>query len=144
MKLNIGCGARQYEGYTNLDICEPADIIHDLNNFPYPFKDNSIEFIRAEHVLEHLKDPELFFKEIHRILEKGGRIHIKVPHHSAEGAYSTIGHRSFFNEDAINNVCKVVGDNQLNKNRFKLIKKKVNCGRLLFWRKYEIEWVIEK
>ena len=41
-KLNLGSGADKKKGYVNIDwnrFNEP-DVVHDLNQFPYPFSDN--------------------------------------------------------------------------------------------------------
>ncbi len=83
-KLNLGCGEFKKVGYINLDsnpFCNP-DTIHDLNNFPYPFKDNNFELIEASHVFEHLNEPFEVMKELHRILKQNGKLIIKVPHFS--------------------------------------------------------------
>ena len=36
------------------------------------FSDNSFSFIHASHVIEHVPDPDMFVKEIYRILKPGG------------------------------------------------------------------------
>lgn len=58
------------------------DVAHDLNTFPYPFEDNSFDYIEAYHVLEHLDRPFEVMRELHRIARPNARIHIKVPHFS--------------------------------------------------------------
>lgn len=144
-KLNIGCGNKKLEGYVNVDLYGNPDVRHDLNKAPYPFKDNSVDFILCEHCLEHLKEPEMFFMEVHRILKIGGRAKIVVPHKDSGLAYSTFGHRGFYQENAIDNVCqtKEIDDAAIQRG-FKLILKKVKRGRFLKWQKREITWVIEK
>jgi predicted SAM-dependent methyltransferase len=83
-KLNIGCGEFKKEGFVNLDIRDDvdADVVHDLNDLPYPFADNQFEYIEMDHVLEHAKDPFLTMKELHRIASDGASIIIRVPHFS--------------------------------------------------------------
>jgi len=83
-KLNLGCGAFKKENYINLDFCAhfKPDIIHDLNEFPYPLEDNKFELVEADHVLEHLHKPFMAMREIHRIAKNGALIIIKVPHFS--------------------------------------------------------------
>lgn len=83
-KLNIGSGERPMEGYVNVDWQDASsvDVVHDLNQLPYPFEDNSIDEIYISHVLEHLDRPFFVMKEFHRILKNGGVLHIKVPHFS--------------------------------------------------------------
>ena len=83
-KLNLGSGNFPKPGYINVDI-DPRvkpDLLHDLNKFPYPFKDNEFDVVEADHVLEHLNDPFRVMKEIHRITKPGGLVIIRVPHFS--------------------------------------------------------------
>lgn len=61
------------------------DIIHDLEEFPYPWDDEEFDEIHAYEVLEHTGtqgDGEFFFKqmnELWRILKVGGYLMITVP-----------------------------------------------------------------
>ena len=43
--LDLGCGANKYPGSIGIDRLKlpGVDIVHDLNVFPYPFKNNSFE-----------------------------------------------------------------------------------------------------
>ena len=97
-KLNLGCGEDIRNGYVNLDYVkkEGVDKVHNLNKVPYPFKDRYFDEIYASHVLEHL-DVEWFdlIKELDRILKKGGRLIVKVPHFTAALAFIE-NHRRFF------------------------------------------------
>lgn len=83
-KLNLGSGNHKKEGFVNLDwnLINNPDVAHDLNKFPYPFKDNTFDSVEAFHILEHLEKPFLVMKELHRILRPGGRPILKVPHFS--------------------------------------------------------------
>lgn len=74
MKLNVGCGGNILEGWRNHD----ADM--DITK-PLPFPDNSVEFILAEHVIEHTSGPDSFrfMCEAYRILKPGGVLRICVP-----------------------------------------------------------------
>lgn len=83
-KLNLGCGESKKEGYVNVDFSPlvSPDVVHNLNQFPYPFEDNSFELIEVFHVLEHLDKPFDVMKELHRILKPDGLLYIKVPHFS--------------------------------------------------------------
>jgi hypothetical protein len=86
MKLNLGCGQHHMEGYVNTDR-EPAvepDVVMDLEEFPWPFEDDSVEEIIANHVLEHVgRDPGVFIgimQELYRVCRGGASIRIAVPH----------------------------------------------------------------
>ena len=86
MKLNLGCGSKLLIGYTNVDKFDfyKPDLLHDLEKFPYPFQDNSVDEIILSHVLEHLgQAPETFnniIKELYRICKNETIINISVPH----------------------------------------------------------------
>jgi len=83
-KLNMGCGIDYKEGFVNLDFHSHVkiDVQHNLNQFPYPFNENEFDYILASHVLEHLDKPFDVMTELHRLLKKGGTLHVKVPHFS--------------------------------------------------------------
>lgn len=74
MKLNVGCGGNILEGWRNHD----ADM--DITK-PLPLADNSVEFILAEHVVEHTSGPDSFrfMREAYRILQPGGTLRLCVP-----------------------------------------------------------------
>lgn len=79
LRLNLGCGRKLTPGYFNVDLQPPADILHDLNEYPWPFKDSTVSEIRAWHIVEHLDDPMKFMKEIWRICKPGAIVEIQVP-----------------------------------------------------------------
>ena len=105
MKLNLGCSNHYFEGFVNLDINKEKDIygqeckvdvVHDLNVYPYPFEDNTFEYIHASAVIEHLDDVIKTMKEIKRILKPGGVVYILVPHFSAWLNHSDPSHKWMF------------------------------------------------
>jgi hypothetical protein len=86
MRLNLGCGYNNREGFVNVDSsphCDP-DLIHDLEEFPWPWADSSIDEIQMIHVLEHLgATTAVYFsvlREMYRICRHDARITIVVPH----------------------------------------------------------------
>ena len=94
LKLNLGCGQRKIDGFIGVDsnLNVTADIAHDLNKFPYPFADNSVDEIIMDHVLEHLNDPIKIIIELYRISKDGAKIKIKAPHFSCNWLHP--GHKS--------------------------------------------------
>ena len=86
MKLNLGSGSKILKGYVNVDKFQyyNPDVVHDLEKFPYPFEDNSVDEILLSHVLEHIgQNPDVFnniVKEFYRICKNNSIIDIRVPH----------------------------------------------------------------
>ena len=147
VKINLRAGEVSIKGFINADCYgNNYKIKCDMNISPYPFEDNSIDFILCDHALEHIREQELFWFEISRILKLGGKIFIGVPHcTNNKGAYSTFGHRAFYHEDCIDSVTTDMDDdNPSVLNNFTLIEKKVARGRFLKWQKREILWIVEK
>lgn len=100
MKLDLGSGYRKPEGFVTLDIrekCNP-DIVCNLEE-GLPFKDNSIEYIRAHDILEHVEIGKTIFvmEEIYRVLKPMGILDIAVPSTEGNGAFCDPTHRSFWN-----------------------------------------------
>jgi SAM-dependent methyltransferase len=96
--LDVGCGSAKTEGAVGLDRSEDtdADIVHDLDAFPYPIPASSFDQILLQDVIEHVADPIGVFEELHRIARPGARIQIRTPHFSSVLAYGDPTHRHYF------------------------------------------------
>ncbi len=94
-KLNIGGGLKRPEGFTTIDmdpLCN-ADVTCDISKDVLPFEDNSVEYVIAHHIFEHIG--EGFFhllKELYRVCEDGAIIDIEVPHHRHDEFYGDPTH----------------------------------------------------
>src|SRR5258707_15124109 len=57
--LDIGCGANKVPGAIGMDINPrtAADVIHDLDDLPYPFADDRFDEVIGRHVIENVRDP---------------------------------------------------------------------------------------
>ena len=87
MRLNMGCGYNLLgEDWTNVDKFPLTEgvFIHDLETFPWPWPNDSVEEVRMNHVLEHLGqtvDSYLnVWKEIYRVCKDGAMVKVVVPH----------------------------------------------------------------
>ena len=89
-KLHLGCGTKQFEGYTNIDI-RYLPGVDEVNNIRFlrNYKENSVKEIYACHVLEHFGRWE--YKEVLRrwfeILEPKGQLRLAVPNFSSICTY---------------------------------------------------------
>ena len=83
-KLMLGSGENKTAGFLHHDrakLWPHIDVAHDLNEFPWPWEDNSFGYIEMSDVLEHLRaDMVAVMDELHRILRPGGYLYI----HTAE------------------------------------------------------------
>ena len=96
--LNLGCGTNILKDYINVDKYDyrGVDIVHDLDKFPYPFKDNSVDKILMEGVIEHLKsDYGDVFNEFRRIMKHKAKLIIIVPHASNLATFNEFHIRHF-------------------------------------------------
>lgn len=103
MILDLGCGNRKIPGAIGVDINEntSADIVHDLNSFPYPFEDSVFDEIYADNALEHLDDIVKVMEEIHRISKPNAKVKIIVPYFRARWAFIDPTHRHYFTVDSL-------------------------------------------
>ena len=93
--LDVGCGKKKIKGAIGIDIAD-ADILHNLNETPYPLKSNSFDRIYSRHCLEHLNEFTQTVIELHRITKKNGILEIIVPFYASAGAHLPT-HKLFFN-----------------------------------------------
>ena len=101
-KLEIGAGSTaKREGWINADFYPGPNIdaVFDACG-PWPFDDNSIGSVSANHVLEHLNDPFAFFAEAWRVLAptrlQTPNLFIRVPYGPSEGGLGDITHIKHF------------------------------------------------
>lgn len=108
MELLIGCGSRrdkmigsgEWEKLVTLDLEEShhPDVVHDLNDYPWPFPDDEFDEIHAYEVLEHLGrqgDYRSFFatfSEAWRILKDGGLLCATCPAPGSPWVWGDPGH----------------------------------------------------
>ena len=103
MILNLGCGSRPLAGAVNHDKIKHAsfvDVVHDLNNYPWPWGDSSCEIIYLIDVLEHLDDVIKALEEVHRLLIGGGVAHIEVPSAGDIRSYRDPTHKHWFTRES--------------------------------------------
>ena len=90
-KVNYGCGADYREGWINVDIVEetkwrgvgrPPDLLVVADECVLPLEDNSIDYILADSVIEHVERQRVhgLLMEFHRVLKPGGELEIWAPH----------------------------------------------------------------
>ncbi len=126
--------------YPNINILgiEPSNLefvgVPTINSF---FKkelfSNKFDFIIIRHVLEHIKNPKLFLKDIYEILNENGKLFIEVPNTYRDLIQKielfTPDHVSYFTSTSISNLMKKTSfnikniDNNLDKHLFVFAEK---------------------
>jgi SAM-dependent methyltransferase len=79
-RIEIGAGGVKRSGFETVDLGLSCDYPFDLR-LGLPFPDGSIDFIYAEHVLEHfsIRDLMHLLKDCRRVLRAEGRLSMAVP-----------------------------------------------------------------
>ena len=106
--LDVGCGSAKTPGAVGLDISADtdADIVHDLDEFPYPLETASFDDVLMQDVLEHVREPIRVMEEMHRVLRPGGRLQLRTPHFSSALAYGDPTHRHYFSALAVRSLAE--------------------------------------
>lgn len=102
IRLHLGCGRTILPGWVNLDSfpLEGVDVVADLDkceSSPLPFEADSVDEIRASHLLEHIARPLPLMQELWRIAKPGCKAVFQTPYGSSDDAYEDPTHvRQYF------------------------------------------------
>jgi ubiquinone/menaquinone biosynthesis C-methylase UbiE len=101
--LDLGCGKKKRAGAIGVDFNSRinVDVVHDLNEFPYPFEDQEFEEIYLDNTLEHLDNVIRVMEEVHRICMPGGQVKVIVPYFRSIWACIDPTHKHFFTVDSM-------------------------------------------
>ena len=104
--LDIGCGTNKVAGAIGMDVNPrtAADVIHDLDDLPYPFEADSFDEVIGRHVIEHVKEPMAVMCELHRITRAGGVVKLVAPHWTNPDFATDLTHRNHLNSYSFRNL----------------------------------------
>lgn len=79
--LNIGCGKNAEQGWLNVDIDPEASAVYMDATQPFPFADDSFDYVFSEHLFEHLDyaSGRRMLAEVFRVLRPGGVFRLTTP-----------------------------------------------------------------
>lgn len=96
--LDVGCGNSKIPGAVGIDLIPgpQIDVVHDLDQVPWPLESNAFQVIRLWSVVEHLRNLVAVMEEVHRVARPGAMVLIGTPHFSSANAYTDPTHVHFF------------------------------------------------
>lgn len=96
--IEFGCGNAKMPGAIGVDVnpYSAADVLHDMNVFPYPFDADTADRIVCHDVLEHVEHFVETIEEFWRIGKNGCSIDVTAPFMSSVNYHSDPTHRRAF------------------------------------------------
>ena len=143
--LDVGCGLNKFPGAIGVDRnpASRADVLADLDRFPYPFRDGSFGQVRAIHVIEHVQDVIRTMEEFHRLARPGGRVFLSTPHYTDFSSFCDPTHRWHLNSFSFRYFGeKHGGFGYYSAVRFREIS--VHVRLLAFWRWLGFEFLVNR
>lgn len=104
VRLDLGCGENKQPGFVGIDYrkLKGVDIVHNLEQYPYPLPDECASLAVASHVVEHINPHGGvfidFMNEVWRLLKFGGEFIIGTPYAGSPGYYQDPTHCNPCNE----------------------------------------------
>ena len=143
--LDVGCGINKYPGAIGVDRNprSRADVLCELNHFPYPFRDSSFDQVRAIHVIEHLSDVIRTLEEFHRLARPGGTIFIVTPHYTDFSSFCDPTHRWHLNSFSL----RYFGEDSGGYGYYseaRVDELSVRVKLLSLWRLFGFEWLVNR
>ncbi len=146
--LDVGCGAAKHPGTVGIDFVahEGVDIVHNLEEFPWPIEDNTFDHIICKDFMEHISNVLKTMEEIHRISKPDGILEIWTPHFAHPNSFRDPTHKHHFTFGTFDYFTggvdyPVYSDKKFQMVEQKLIfRKKISIGRFLSYlsaRRYE-------
>lgn len=108
IRIDLGCGPKAKDGFIGVDAIDfkNGNIVCDIGKDRWPWEDSMVDEAHCSHVLEHLTNLDgrfervHFFNELHRVLKKGAKCTLIVPHIFSIRYYGDPTHCEGFSEFA--------------------------------------------
>lgn len=100
--LDAGCGGNKQRGCIGMDKRKlpGVDVVHDIEELPWPFPSNTFDRIIMSHVMEHIKPWIVMdlMNDIWRVMKPEGQIFLVMPYAGSFGHYMDPTHIKPWNE----------------------------------------------
>ena len=139
----MGCGVKKRPGALGIDRnpASAADVICDLDRFPYPFADGAFDELYAIHVIEHVSDVIRTMEEFHRLVRAGGTIRIETPHYTDFSSFCDPTHKHHLTSYSF----RYFGENNAGFGYYSSVRfreRKIEVRLLRLWRFLGFEWLV--
>ncbi len=140
--LELGCGRNKHPGAVGIDqIALPGvDVVHDLNQCPFPFENDTFDEIYAIHIIEHLDSILAVMEEIHRISRSNAKVVIITPHHSDAMSWQDPTHKWHLNSYSFSYFEASYHTNYYTRARFRIRSKHVELASI--WKRLGIQSLV--
>jgi SAM-dependent methyltransferase len=140
--LDVGCGINKKPGSIGIDrnLRSRADVIVDIDRFPYPFRDSSFDALQAVHVIEHVADVVRTMEEFHRLVRPGGEVYLATPHYTDFSSFCDPTHKWHLNSFSL----RYFGDDHGGYSYYTdaRFEETVYVKLLALWKYLGFEWLI--
>jgi SAM-dependent methyltransferase len=100
LRLDLACGHHKQAGYLGVDRVplEGVDQVVDLEAYPWPWPNASVEAVHCSHFIEHVSDFCAFMNELWRVMIPGGTAVIIAPYYTSMRAWQDPTHKRAISE----------------------------------------------
>jgi len=103
LRVNLGCGNKQVEGFIGVDRfpCAAARVLCDVTR-ALPFRDSSVDEFMLDNLIEHIPDIPALMAEIVRAARNSARVVVVTPHFTSLSSWKDpthLHHLSYFSFD---------------------------------------------
>lgn len=96
IKLDLGCGGKKQEGFIGVDQykMEGVDVVLNIGEGKWPWKDGVVDEIHASHFMEHLTQKQRMhmMNEAYRVMKPGAKMTVITPHWCSNRSYGDMTH----------------------------------------------------
>ena len=150
--LNLGCGNKKNDFPefsqaievvgVDLSNISDADILHNLDNFPYPLESDYFDLVIMQDVVEHLENVPGTLNEVYRVCKNGAELRLRTPHYAGYYAYGDQTHKRFFSIYAFDGFNADKPNLLYTESRFKFLERTIEFPKL--WRITGVAWLANK
>ena len=104
-------------------------IYRDIDRHGIPLHDNSVQYVRAQDFLEHMRDLQFVVNEVWRVLKHDGIFYIKCPSEKSLGAWANPDHVRVLNTYTIDHLAAPIPNANLF-SKFEILRNEDDGGEL--------------